>query len=185
MEENKNINEPQVKENTAGEAGTDKNGQEQEQPVTIESLMADMAKLRAENAKIKLDRDKALHNNGELTKQLRAKMTASEQEEAAKKEREEAQQKEIDDLKNYKRRSEARERYLTLGMSPEHAKQAAEAEVAGDMEALANVQKLHTDTLLKTKEAEWLKSRPDVNSGHDEDKAAKDPFLAGWESATL
>ena len=54
MEDNKNINEPQVEENTSGEAGTDKNGQEQEQPVTIESLMADMAKLRAENAKNKL-----------------------------------------------------------------------------------------------------------------------------------
>lgn len=185
MEENKNINEPQVEENKDGEAGAENGGQEQEKPITMESLMADMAKLKAENAKNKLALDKALHNNGELTKQLRAKMTASEQEEAAKREREEAQQKEIEDLKNYKRRSEARERYLTLGMSPEHAKQAAEAEVAGDMEALANVQKLHTDAMLKTKEAEWLKSRPDVNAGHNEDKEATDPFLAGFKNATL
>ena len=179
MEENKNINDPNVEEKEQ-ENKVAENQPENEQPITIESLMADMAKLKAENAKNKAALDKALHNNGELTKQLRAKMTASEQEEEAKREREEAQQKEIEDLKNYKRRSEARERYLTLGMSPEHAKAAAEAEVAGDMEALSDVQKKHTEALLQAQKAEWLKSRPDPNVGHGEDEKEKDPFLAGF-----
>lgn len=179
MEENKNINDPKVEEKEQENKGAE-NQPENEQPITIESLMADMAKLKAENAKNKAALDKALHNNGELTKQLRAKMTASEQEEEAKREREEAQQKEIEDLKNYKRRSEARERYLTLGMSPEHAKAAAEAEVAGDMEALSDVQKKHTEALLQAQKAEWLKSRPDPNVGHGEDEKEKDPFLAGF-----
>lgn len=179
MEENKNINDPNVEEKEQENKGAE-NQPDNEQPITIESLMADMAKLKAENAKNKAALDKALHNNGELTKQLRAKMTASEQEEEAKREREEAQQKEIEDLKNYKRRSEARERYLTLGMSPEHAKAAAEAEVAGDMEALSDVQKKHTEALLQAQKAEWLKSRPDPNVGHGEDEKEKDPFLAGF-----
>ena len=148
--------------------------------MTMDGLLAQLATLKVENARNKAALDKALHNNGELTKQLRAKMTASEQEEEAKREREEAQQKEIEDLKNYKRRSEARERYLTLGMSPEHAKAAAEAEVAGDMEALSDVQKKHTEALLQAQKAEWLKSRPDPNVGHGEDEKEKDPFLAGF-----
>ena len=182
MEENKNVNnEPEQKENP--EQGEPKEPVK-EPEVTMESLIADMAKLRAENAKNKAALDKALHNNGELTKQLRAKMTASEQEEEAKREREEAQRKEIEDLKNYKRRSEARERYLTLGMSPEHAKLASEAEVDGDMEALAKVQQQHTEALLKAKEAEWLKSRPEPQGGHGEGDANADPFLAGFKSVT-
>ena len=184
MEENKNVNQDPEKVENPEQAEQQKETVNKEPEVTMESLIADMAKLRAENAKNKAALDKALHNNGELTKQLRAKMTASEQEEEAKREREEAQRKEIEDLKNYKRRSEARERYLTLGMSPEHAKLASEAEVDGDMEALAKVQQQHTEALLKAKEAEWLKSRPEPQGGHGEGDANADPFLAGFKSVT-
>jgi len=160
-----------------------KNQNEEQNDVSVESMMAEIAKLKAENAKNKTALDKALHNNGELTKQLRAKMTASEQEEEAKRERDEAIQAHIKDLEDYKRRSEARERYLTLGMNAEHARQAAEAEVAGDMEELAKIQSQHTASLLKEKEAEWLKSRPDVNAGHGEGEGEKDPFLAGFNKS--
>ena len=171
MDENKNTNgaEEVMNEETGEQAS-----------VTMESLMTDIAKLKAENAKTKTALDKALHNNGELTKQLRAKMSASEQEEEAKKAQEEAQRQRIQDLEDYKRRSEARERYLTFGMSPENAKAAAEAEVSGDMETLGKIQQRHTTELIKAKEAEWLKSRPEANAGHGEDDAAKDPFLLGF-----
>ena len=182
MDENKNMEQqenatPENAENNEQQVAGD-----QQEAVTIESLMADMAKLKAENAKNKAALDKALHNNGELTKQLRAKMTASEQEEEAKREAEEAQRKMIAELQQYKLKSEARERYLTLGMNPEHARLAAEAEAAGDMEALSRVQQKHTEALLKAKEAEWLKSRPDIKTGHDEDKPEEDPFLVGFNS---
>lgn len=159
---------------------TEEQATQNNEEVSVESMMAEIAKLKAENAKNKTALDKALHNNGELTKKLREKMTASEQEEEAKRERDETIQKHIKELEDYKRRSEARERYLTMGMSAEHAKLASEAEVAGDMEALAKVQSQHTAALLKEKEAEWLKSRPDVNAGHDESDGEKDPFLAGF-----
>ena len=72
-----------MQEQTTPEQGDNQNDDAGEKEITLESLSADNAKLKAELAKQKLALDKALHNNGELTKQLRAKMTAQEQEEVA------------------------------------------------------------------------------------------------------
>ena len=151
-----------------------------EPEVTMESLSADNAKLRAEMAKQKLALDKALHNNGELTKQLRAKMTAQEQEEAAKREEADALRAHLADLEAFKRKAEAKERYLTMGMSKDFALQAAEAEVAGDMDALTAIYKKHNDATIKAKQDEWLKTRPEPAAGREEDAAKDDPFLAGF-----
>ena len=93
MEDNINV---QTTESEATEAKDEQGGQVTDtNPITIESLMAELTKAKAESAKNKTALDKALHNNGELTKQLRAKMTASEQEAEAKREAEEAQAKRI------------------------------------------------------------------------------------------
>lgn len=177
--EDTNKTEQQVQETQA--ENEQPKGQEQE-PVTMESLIAELSKVKAESAKNKAALDKALHNNGELTKQLREKMSASEKEEEAKREAEEAQANRIKELEDYKRRSEARERYLALGMSPELAKDAAEAEVAGDMDALTAVYKKNTDSVLKAQRDEWLKSQPQVNAGHGEGADKEDPFLAGFNT---
>lgn len=155
---------------------------EEQEPITVDSLMAQMAQLKAENAKNKTALDKALHTNGELTKQLRAKMTASEQEAEAKREAEEAQANRIRDLEEYKARSEARERYLTLGMPADMAKEAADAEVKRDMDALASVYKRYQEASLKAHEAEWLKNRPVPTTGREEEKAKEDPFVAGFNN---
>ena len=92
MEENKNMQ-------TQEEANTNKETEEKVEPITVDSLMAELAQLKAESAKNKAALDKALHSNGELTKQLRAKMTASEQEAEVKREAEEAQANRIKELK--------------------------------------------------------------------------------------
>ena len=177
MEENTNV-QGSSQEETGGNGEGGNGGQE---PITLESLMADNARLKADIAKNKAALDKALHNNGELTKQLRAKMTASEQEAEAKREAEEAQANRIKELETYKARSEARERYMaTIGMSADLAKEAADAEVNGDMDALAEVYKRHQEVILKASEAEWLKKRPVPESGKGE-QGQKDPFLAGFE----
>lgn len=136
--------------------------------ITLESLMAENARLKAEGARNKIALDKALKNNGELNKQLRAKMTAAEQEEEAKRAEAEAQKAEIASLKEFKRRAEAKERYLTMGMSAEFASQAADAEVKGDMDAFAAVMKQYNDASIKAQRDEWIKSRPEPNVGHGE-----------------
>ena len=176
-EEAKTVVEQEVKTTPETEKPVD--GQQEQQPITLESLMAENTRMRAEMAKNKAALDKALHNNGELTKQLRAKMTASEQEEEAKRQAEEAQANRIKELEDYKRRSEARERYMTIGMPADLAKEAAEAEVSGDMDALTSVYKRHNEVSIKAHEAEWLKTRPVPEAGHDE-KGKEDPFLAGF-----
>lgn len=170
QDQNQNQN-PQADPATNPENGAEANDPNVDD---MKSMLAKIARLEADAVRNKAALDKALKNNGELTKQLRQKMTASEQAEEAKKEQEEAQKQRIEELEAYKRRSEAKERYLMQGMSAELAKRAAEAEVAGDMEALSSIQQQNTNALVKAKEAEWLKNRPDINAGHgEEDEAAK------------
>lgn len=140
-------------------------GAEQEE-VTIDGLMAQLATLKVENARNKAALDKQMKANGELTKQLRAKMSAAEQEAEEKKNKEEEQKQLINDLQDFKHRAEAKDRYLLMGMSAEFAKKAADAEVKGDMDTLAAVMKQYNDASLKAQQAEFLKNRPDINAGH-------------------
>ena len=170
----------QEQNNVPENGGNEQANEPEAKEVTLESLSADNARLRADLAKQKLALDKALHNNGELTKQLRAKMTAQEQEDAAKKEQAEAFQARMAELETYKKKNEAKERYLTMGMSAEFAKEAAEAEVAGDMDTLTAVYKKHNEATIQASKDEWLKSRPEPNAGKEESAADKDPFLAGF-----
>lgn len=170
-------------EQTALETGQATGQQEagnQEPEITLESLSAENAKLKAEFAKQKNALDKALHNNGELTKQLRAKMSAQEQEDEAKRQEAEAFKAHMADLETFKKRTEARDRYLTMGMTPDLAKEAAEAEVEGDMDALTAVYKRYNDASIKAHKEEWMKQRPEPAASRDEDKSAEDPFLAGF-----
>lgn len=145
---------------------------------SVEELMAQLAKERATNAKNKNALDKALKETGELKKSLRAKQTAEEQAEEAKKEQEEQRQAYIGELELYKRTNEAKERYLLQGMNAELAIQAANAEVEGDMDALADIQKQHTDALLKAKENEWKASRPNLNGGVGDSSMTREEIMA-------
>ena len=71
----------------------------------------------------------------------------------------------------------------TIGMPADLAKEAADAEVNGDMDALASVYKRHQEASLKAHEAEWLKNHPVPTIGRDEDKAEADPFLVEFNKA--
>lgn len=176
MAEETRANEQAMEQGQEGGQATE----QQEPEVTLESLNADNAKLRAELAKNKIALDKALHNNGELTKQLRAKMTAQEQEDEAKRIEAESFKTHMAELEAFKKKAEAKERYLTMGMSADFAKEAAEAEVAGDMDALTDVYKRYNDASLKAHKDEWLKNRPEPAASREEEAAKEDPFLAGF-----
>ena len=67
-----------------------------------------------------------------------------------------------------------------MGMSAEFAKEAADSEVAGDMDTLTAVYKKYNEATIKASRDEWLKSRPEPNAGREEDAAKDDPFLAGF-----
>lgn len=131
----------------------------------VAELLAELAKERAARQKDKAALDKVLKENGEIKKSLRAKQTEQEIEDEAKREEAEQIKNHIAELEEYRQRNEAKERYLLQGMDAELAKKAAEAEVSGDMDELAVIQKQHTDALIKAKEAEWKASRPAINAG--------------------
>ena len=160
--------------------GDDKSEPDEGEPSkSYEDALSEIAAAKAEAKKLKAERDAALKKSGEISKQLRAKMSEDElkaEQDAQAKEEYEAHVKE---LEQYKAENEALKRYRLQGMTDDLATKAAKAEIEGDMDALADVQKQHTQSLIKAKEAEWKASRPRVNVGDDEDSSmTKEEILA-------
>ena len=167
-------------ESSVSTDGDDKSEPDEGEPSkSYEDALSEIAAAKAEAKKLKAERDAALKKTGEISKQLRAKMSEDElkaEQDAQAKEEKEAH---IKELEQYKAENEALKRYRLQGMSDELATKAAKAEIEGDMDALADVQKQHTQSLIKAKEAEWKASRPRVNVGDDEDSSmTKEEILA-------
>ena len=151
---------------------TDDNGGDGNTEPTLEELKAELAMQKdlAENAEKNRQRDKAaldkaLKEVARLTKESRANKTEAEIEAENKRIEFENMQEEMKELRAYKQLNEAKERYLLQGMDAETAQKAAEAEVNHDMDALVGIQKAHTEAMIKAKEAEWKKSRPNATVG--------------------
>lgn len=170
---NQNVNENQTE--TENQNGT-KNTEETETAVTIESLMAEIAKLKADGVKTKAALDKALKEKGDITKQYREVLTEAQQAKIDKETADEEHRQYVESLEQFKAKAEAKARYALQGMSEEMALKAAEAEIAGDMDELAIIQKQHTEAVIKAKQAEWLKSRPPVNAGQGNGALTKEQF---------
>lgn len=163
-EEQKNATDQNVS-NSGAENSENENA---DSAANTDALMAEIARMRVSEQKMKKELDKALKEKGEVTKALRAKQTAAELEDEAKREEEERHQAYVMELEEFKRKTEAKERYLMQGMSVEMATKAADAEVSGDMEALTDIQRQHTEATLKAARAEWQKSIPQPNFGTGE-----------------
>jgi len=179
MEESKNLNDQEL-ENQEAETGAEES-QENKQP-TVDELLAQLAQERAEKEKNKVALDKALREASEKTKALRAKQTAEEQEDEAKREQEELHKQYVAGLERRISLEESTSRYLDMGMDKKMAKETAEAEVDktdgyADIVS-ANIKKL-MDSKIKAAEADWIKSRPDVQAGNG-DESEVDPFLKGF-----
>lgn len=144
-------------------------------------LEAERAANKAERAAAKKNKealDKALKEVARLTKENRANKTEAEIEAENKRVEAEKMREELEELRIYRRKNDAKERYLLQGMTTEHAIEAAEAEVAGDMDKLADIQRQHTESLIKAKEAEWKLSRPRVNAGDGSVSMTKEEIMA-------
>ena len=137
---------------------------------TVEELLAQLAQERATNAQNKAALDKALKEKGELTKNLRAKMSAEEQEAEAKKAADEAKDARIQELESKFRAMDYSKRYMGIGADEKTAE--ALSDLTGE---LTDVDKFFStlDKFIqsKTKVAgedavqKFLKDRPDVNAG--------------------
>lgn len=160
-----NASENQQTENKA-QAEQNANETTTDSTPSVESLMAEIAKMKAEVEKSNLARDKAMKERGDAVKALREKQSAEEIADEAKREQEEAHNAYVKDLEQFKTRTLAKDRYLMQGMTVEMADKAAQAEVDGDMDTLATIQKQHTDAALKAAKAEWQKTQPEANRGN-------------------
>ena len=144
-------------------------------------LEAERAVSKAEKSQRQKDKaalDKALKDVARLTKENREKMTEAEIEAQEKRLEAERAQEELADLRAYKQKNEAKERYLLQGMSAELAIEAAEAEVAGDMDKLADIQRKNLEAQIKAKEAEWKATRPRLNAGDGSVSMTKEEIMA-------
>ena len=104
---------------------TDGSGNQTESP-SVEELLAQLAQERATNAQNKAALDKALKEKGELTKNLRAKMSAEEQEAEAKKAADEAKDARILELESKFRVMDYSKRYMGIGMDEKTAETLSE-----------------------------------------------------------
>ena len=98
---------------------------------TMEEVLAQLAEARAEQAKLKLASDKASKEAAGYKKQLQARMSAQEQEDAAKAEAEQAKDARIQELESKFRTMEYSKRYMGMGMDEKSAE--AIAEITGEL----------------------------------------------------
>lgn len=151
---------------------------EQKAQPSYEELALELAKVNAEKAKFKNSIDKLTHENSELNKWKRERMSAQEQQDEADAEAKAAQEAYVKELEDYKAINEASKRYIAMGMGIEIAMATATAEVQGDMETvLKNVNQNKQDAITAAK-AEWLKSRPDIPDGSVNNGITQEQFDA-------
>lgn len=109
-----------------GEGTGDGEGKDSGSTPSVDELLAQLAQERATNAQNKAALDKALKEKGELTKNLRAKMSAEEQEAEAKKAADEAKDARIQELESKFRTMDYSKRYMGIGMDEKTAETLSE-----------------------------------------------------------
>ena len=151
---------------------TDGSGKQTESP-SVEELLAQLAQERATNAQNKAALDKALKEKGELTKNLRAKMSAEEQEAEAKKAADEAKDARIQELESKFRVMDYSKRYMGIGMDEKTAETLSE--LTGELSdadkffsALDKFMKAKIKSAGEDAIQELIKKNPEIKSGSGE-----------------
>ena len=135
-------------------------------PVAKEvDVQAQLQALMVENAKLKRATDKATSEASDYKKKWKASLTEVEQASLEKAEREAEREEQFKELLRENQINKAEKDYLRLGYTPEEASQMAIAEIDNDFEAKVKIMAEVDARKRKDYEAEWLKTRPSVNSG--------------------
>lgn len=140
---------------------------------SVDELMAELAKERAEKAKLKNSFDTASSELAATKKQLRTKMTAEEQIEEEKRLADEAKDAKIQELESKFRTMDYSKRYMGIGMDEKTAEMLSE--LTGE---LSDVDKFFSvlDKFMKAKiksagenaVQELIKSNPEIKAGTGE-----------------
>ena len=126
--------------------------------------------MRVEMAKMKKSLDKATGEAADYKKQLRARQSEDEIRLQEKAEKEAERQEQFDKLLKENTVNKLSKNFLKLGYPEDKAEEAANAQYDGDTETLFRIQSEVQASLIKQKEAEWLKSRPVVSTGAGDEK---------------
>lgn len=167
-----------LNEHTDGDADTTKNEGNEPNAPTVDELMIQLAKANAEKEKLKNSNDKLSKSEAEMKRQLRAKLTAEEQEAEARKEadvkRQEAYENAISELNKMK----AVNAYSSVLSDESIIDSIIEAVDDKDHGAIAFVIKNACEKAVKNAQAEWLKSRPPVKAGTGTSTMTKEEILS-------
>ena len=137
---------------------------------SVDELMAELAKERAEKAKLKNSFDTASSELAATKKQLRTKMTAEEQIEEEKRLADEAKDAKIQELESKFRTMDYSKRYMGIGMDEKTAESLSEltGELADADKFFSALGKFITASNKAAEEnyrQELIKSNPDINAG--------------------
>ena len=137
--------------------------------------------LMLENAKLKKAQERAASEAADYKKKYNATLTDAQKAAQEKAEKEAERQEQFDKLLKENTVNKLSKNFLKLGYPEDKAEEAANAQYEGDTETLFRIQSEVQESLIKQKEAEWLKSRPPVTTGAG-DGDVEDPFLKGFNS---
>ena len=137
---------------------------------SVDELMAELAKERAEKAKLKNSFDTASSELAATKKQLRTKMTAEEQIEEEKRLADEAKDAKIQELESKFRTMDYSKRYMGIGMDEKTAE--ALSELTGELvdadkffSALGKFITASNKAAEENYRQELIKNNPDINAG--------------------
>lgn len=145
------------------------------------SLEEQLQQMRIENAKLKKAQEDAATDASNWKKKYNATLSDAEKLAQEKADKEAEKDAELAKLRKDSAVSKYEKNFLTLGYSQELAKKAAEAQFEGDTDTLFLVQSQAQEAIVKAKEAEWYKNRPEITTGAG-DGSKDDPFLQGFNS---
>lgn len=136
---------------------------------SVDDLMAEIARMKADMARNKNALDKALKEKGEITKKLREKQTAEEAEAEAKAEAEAERAEREAEKDKIIATYEAKAMFAEMGLQGEDLDTAIQAKLDGDEKTVYSVIVKYFENkyeaALKTEKSEWLGNRPQVNVG--------------------
>lgn len=120
--------------------------------------------------KLKRAQEKAASDAADWKKKYNATLTDAQKAAQEKAEKEAERQEQFDKLLKENTVNKLSKNFLKLGYPEDKAEEAANAQYDGDTETLFRIQSEVQESLIKQKEAEWLKSRPVVTTGAGDEK---------------
>ena len=131
----------------------------------VDELMAQIAQLTSDRDKYKSANDKLSKSEAEMKRQLRAKLSAEEQQAEELAEAQRLRDEEFEAMKSELNHNKAVNAYKAIS-DEKMVESLIEAVSDADHNAIANIMEKYANAKVKEAQAEWLQSRPQVNTGN-------------------